>query len=223
MLVLAHRGLHSDAAPENTLRAFEQAVAAGADGIETDLRLSRDGIPVLFHDRLTADGREVADLTAAELSAAAGYPVPTLDEALAAWPGILWNLEIKAPAALGATLSRVRRLAGRSFLVSSFWHPLVEPFTGIPGVECALLLATRPATLEAFAGLFPRDGRIRSVVWSWETLDPVLLDQAEAIGFRSWVYGLESDPDHRLAAELGLAGVITDTPEVLIGQTRTRS
>ena len=48
-LVIAHRGF-STRHPENSLKAFEAAIAAGADAIETDVRLSRDGVPVCSHD-----------------------------------------------------------------------------------------------------------------------------------------------------------------------------
>lgn len=215
MLALAHRGRHVGC-PENTLAAFEAAVAHGADGIETDVRLSRDGLPVLFHDRLAPGGREVAALSAAELSAAAGYEVPTLDQALLRFPDIFWNLEIKSPAAVPLTLDRIDRAVKRGktgegrFLISSFWHPVVQPFTRFSGVECGLLLACRPESFDAFACLFPRDGSIRTVVWSYETLDPALLEQGRALGFRSYVYGVETAEEHRHCAELPLAGVITD-------------
>ena len=53
MLLLAHRGYHLSV-PENTMAAFAAAVALGVDGIETDVRLSRDGLPVIIHDRVTA-------------------------------------------------------------------------------------------------------------------------------------------------------------------------
>ncbi|MBV9240502.1 MAG: glycerophosphodiester phosphodiesterase [Acidobacteria bacterium] len=69
-LVIAHRGA-SACAPENTLAAFRMAIDAGADGVELDVRLSKDGVPVVVHDRdlrrLAHDGRKVADLTAIEL------------------------------------------------------------------------------------------------------------------------------------------------------------
>ena len=48
-LVIAHRGASGDR-PENTLPAFEEAIAQGADVIETDLHLSRDGVVVIHHD-----------------------------------------------------------------------------------------------------------------------------------------------------------------------------
>ncbi len=216
MLVLSHRGFHLEA-PENTLEAFARAVALGADGIETDVRLSRDGLPVLFHDRVAPDGREVAALTAAELSAAAGYPVPTLPQVLTRWEDILWNVEVKTPAALGATLEVLNALpSGRRLLVSSFWHPLVAACAQ-RGFEGALLLASRPVDDEAFFALFTTDGRIRTAVWDYEVLDPDLAARAAATGIRTWVYGAHTPAEHRRCVELGLDGVITDRVDWLRG------
>lgn len=69
-LIIGHRGA-SATAPENTLAAFSRALADGADGIEFDVRLSRDHIPVVIHDdslrRTGLVDRLVANLTAAEL------------------------------------------------------------------------------------------------------------------------------------------------------------
>jgi len=222
VLALAHRGRHVDW-PENTLAAFAAAEVYGADGIETDVRLSRDGLPVLFHDRLAPDGREVAMLTAAELSAAAGYPVPTLDQALERFPDLFWNLEIKIPAAIPVALPLVSRFPRPDrLLVTSFWHPAVQPFTRFPGIECGLLLASRPESFDAFACLFPRDGSIRTAVWSYETMDPALLEQGRALGFRSYVYGVETAEEHRHCAELPLSGVITDHLERLSASSQPK-
>ncbi len=69
MRVIAHRG-YSAAYPENTALAFEKAMAAGADLIETDVRLTLDGQAVCWHDaslqRVSGDPRTVAELTLAE-------------------------------------------------------------------------------------------------------------------------------------------------------------
>ena len=69
-LVIAHRGA-SGYAPENTLEAFELAVALGADGVELDVGLSADGQPVVIHDhrvdRTTNGTGRVASLTTLEL------------------------------------------------------------------------------------------------------------------------------------------------------------
>jgi len=70
-LIIGHRGA-SAVAPENTTAAFREALAVGADGIEFDVRLTRDGVPVVIHDStLRRTGRlphRVGDLTSAEIS-----------------------------------------------------------------------------------------------------------------------------------------------------------
>src|SRR5258705_46647 len=71
-LILGHRGA-SALAPENTLAAFSRAMSDGADGIEFDVRLSRDQVPVVIHDatlnRTAGIDQPVSELTAAELRA----------------------------------------------------------------------------------------------------------------------------------------------------------
>ena len=68
--VIAHRGASKEF-PENTLIAFDEALGRGADGIECDLQLSRDGVPVIYHDRtLTRAGggrKRVSRLDLAQL------------------------------------------------------------------------------------------------------------------------------------------------------------
>lgn len=70
-LIIGHRGAAA-VAPENTLASFEQAMHAGADGIEFDVRLSSDRVPVVIHDatltRTASVKSQVAKLSAAELA-----------------------------------------------------------------------------------------------------------------------------------------------------------
>ena len=69
--VFGHRGF-SAAYPENTMLAFERALAAGCDGVEFDVQLTRDHVPVIIHDetllRTAGDPAAVRDLTYAELA-----------------------------------------------------------------------------------------------------------------------------------------------------------
>ncbi|MDW6064895.1 glycerophosphodiester phosphodiesterase family protein [Streptomyces sp. FXJ1.4098] len=101
-LVYGHRGARADE-PENTLRSFRRAHRVGAEGVELDVRVSRDGHLVVIHDATvdrTTDGTgEVAALSLAELrelDAGQGERIPTLREALDAFPGLV-QVEIKAP------------------------------------------------------------------------------------------------------------------------------
>jgi glycerophosphoryl diester phosphodiesterase len=112
--VFAHRGGRL-LGPENTLPALDLGLAAGADGLEFDVRLSRDGVPVLHHDphldRCTNVRGPVEAYTATELAAIDAaywcdaehkYPwrgrsigVPTLAEVLARYAGVPMIVEIK--------------------------------------------------------------------------------------------------------------------------------
>ncbi len=71
-LIIGHRGA-SAVAPENTLAAFERALSDGADGIEFDVRLARDGVPVVIHDatlrRTAGIDAPIAALSSSDLSA----------------------------------------------------------------------------------------------------------------------------------------------------------
>ena len=128
-LVIGHRGA-AGVAPENTLLSFERALADGAQILESDIHLSRDGIPILLHDpdvERTTDGEGHA--AALELEALkrldaghgfedehGGHPyrgrglrIATLEEAFDAFPGARFNLEVKSadPRAIRATLDLV--------------------------------------------------------------------------------------------------------------------
>ena len=95
VLDIAHRGASFDA-PENTLAAFELAVEQGADMIETDVHLLRDGEIGIYHDD-AVDGSPLAELSLAELRERRP-DAPTLVEALDAVGEIIpFNLEIKRP------------------------------------------------------------------------------------------------------------------------------
>ena len=144
-LIVAHRGASASEA-ENTIAAFEAAVAAGADAVEFDVRMTADGVAVVMHDadvvRTTTDRGSVRDLSIRTRSRAPdpaprrrrAREVPTLDEALASLSGRIGvDIEIKnipgepdfdaeREPAVEATLRRARRRRrspGRS-LLSSF-------------------------------------------------------------------------------------------------------
>lgn len=125
-LVIAHRGVSVEF-PENTVAAFAAATSRGADGVELDVRSSRDGHLVVHHDAHLGDGRPVVSLDRSELPS----EIPTLAEALDACGEIRVNIEIKnfpgepdfdesyRVAAQTVELVRARGMADR-VIVSSF-------------------------------------------------------------------------------------------------------
>jgi len=214
MLILAHRGYHA-AVAENTFEAFEAAIMAGVNGIETDVRMSRDNVPVLVHDRVMATGQAVRDLTHSEIESVLGCEVPTLDEALAHFPDILWNVEIKTPDCLSTVFGVLEKYQSRHrIIVSSFRHDLIATCATSLELECGLLVAHRPQALDSLLAGFDCDGnaRINHLVWDYNVLDEALLAQAAANGFRNFVYGPITRTEHEECRQLGVDGVITDYP-----------
>ncbi len=138
--VYAHRGLHGNGVPENSRAAFRLAVEQGY-GIELDVQLSKDGIPVVFHDgtlrRMCGEGIKggPVDYTAEELSrmtlAGTGETIPTFREVLDLVGGrVPLVVEIKNDgnclATCRAAAEELRRYAGM-WCVESF-NPLAVHF-----------------------------------------------------------------------------------------------
>jgi glycerophosphoryl diester phosphodiesterase len=130
--VFAHRG-GAALRPENTVAAFDHGLSLGADGLEFDVHLSRDGVVVVHHDatldRTTDHRGTLAALTAAELARVdaahnfvprgrsgsppfrgAGFGIPTLREVLRRYPDIpvIIELKVNAPALAHRTIDDVR-------------------------------------------------------------------------------------------------------------------
>lgn len=216
MLLLAHRGYHADF-PENTLPAFEAAVALGADGIETDVRLSADGLPVLFHDERIHGGRRISQLTRSELEQAVGHPVPTLDQALERWPDLLWNVEVKEGEALPRVIQVLRAYRRISrLLVTSFEREVVIAAAAALKVQCGLLLPSRPRSLRARLARYRRERHVRTLVWNYRALAPSALEAARSLGWSNYAYGAVTKAEHERCLRLEIEGLITDYPHCLL-------
>ena len=116
ILVLGHRG-YSSRYTENTLKAFHEAIKAGADGVELDVRLSLDKIPVVFHDatldRLSEVEGKIGDYTLKELKKIKlpeNTFIPTLEEVLDSLPSTSFiDIEIKEYQAVDKAFELVKR------------------------------------------------------------------------------------------------------------------
>jgi glycerophosphoryl diester phosphodiesterase len=123
----AHRGC-MDTHPENTLPAFQQAIALGAQMIEFDIQLTKDSALVIMHDETvdrTTDGKgNVSELTLAEIrrldagrkkdARFAGTGVPTFEEVLAIMPRNVWlNCHLKGGAPVGRMAAEMVKKSGR--------------------------------------------------------------------------------------------------------------
>jgi glycerophosphoryl diester phosphodiesterase len=146
-LVIAHRGAWGPDAPsapaENTLEAFEAAIALGADMIEFDVRRTRDGRLIAFHDaRVKTIPISSLNYEALRAKGTRARP-PLLVDALALTKDrIALNLELKEPGYVGETIALLRPFGLDRCLLSSFLDAvLLEAKALAPELRTALLIA----------------------------------------------------------------------------------
>ena len=183
MLRLAHRG-DVRAAPENTIAAFVAAMRVeGCDGVELDVRLARDGTPVVIHDASLrrVQGREghVAEMAPEALENAG---VPTLASALAAVPTAWLDVELKGDDHGDATADVLRAARGEApddAIVSSFDGPsLASMADRLPGWGRWLNAVDLDAgTLSLAVGL-----GCRAVAVLWGAITPASVRRANDAG-----------------------------------------
>jgi glycerophosphoryl diester phosphodiesterase len=222
-LVIGHRGASGDY-PENTVLAFERAVEQGADALELDVRLTRDGAVVVIHDatldRSTDGEGPVRDRTLSELralDAGAGQPVPTLDEVLERFGDTPLILELKeSEVADAARRCLVRHRAMDRVLVGSFEAGALRPF-GKPTShraasrrETALAWALSrvglplPGSCEAFT-VPERHGAVRVV-------DGRFVAAARRAGRPVHAWTVNDVEQARRLRAVGVCGIITNYP-----------
>jgi glycerophosphoryl diester phosphodiesterase len=116
-LAFAHRGGAAHA-PENSWRAFEHAVGLGYEYLETDVQATADGVLIAFHDRtldrVTGRPGRVSRLALQDIAGAridGTEPIPVLEDLLAAWPDVRFNIDVKDGPAV-TPLARVLRRTG---------------------------------------------------------------------------------------------------------------
>jgi glycerophosphoryl diester phosphodiesterase len=217
-IVVGHRGAMG-LEPENTLRSFRRAVREGADAIELDLRLSKDGHLVILHDadvaRTTDGNGEVAllDLTEVKaLDAGHGELIPTFDEVLDA-VDLPVQAEIKSADAARAALDTIRdrKLLDRVTVTSFSAEIIRSSLDYLPGVSTGLISShARPDELEQ-----ARELGVDVLCAGLDELEPEFVAHCHraGIGVIGW---LANDTDQLLRAlRAGADGVTSDYPGLL--------
>jgi glycerophosphoryl diester phosphodiesterase len=234
-LNIAHRGA-SRAAPGNTLAAFRLAADMGADGIEFDVHVSADGVPVVIHDftvdRTTDGTGAVSSLTVAQLQqldagstfgpAFAGERIPTLDQVLdRVDERLLLNIELKAAGWRDTGLEQavVRRVLKRGLegrcLLSSF-NPLALRRASqlAPNLLTALIYAPNlPLPLRGawLAPLAPHQFRHPEHTM----VDAPYMTWARRRGYRVSAWTVDEPEEMKRLIALGVDGIVSNCPDVL--------
>ena len=208
-LRLAHRGDHRHA-PENTLAAFRAALAVpGCDGLEFDVRLSGDGIPVVLHDetlrRVHGRSERVADLSAAALVT---IGVPTLATVLAeVGTEAFLDVELKIAGAAGPVVDALRDSRGPAparVVISSFEHEALARVAELAGGWPRWLNAgdLSGATIGA-----ARELGCAGVSVRWQAIDEPGVRRAQLAGLDVAAWTVRRPEVLRRIAGLGLVAV----------------
>ncbi len=232
-LVIAHRTTMGHA-PENTLAGIRRALDMGCDGVEIDVRLCADGVPVLIHDdqleRTTNAIGRVADTTLTELQnvdAGDGEHIPTLREALALIDGrLLIVIELKVTpgddvAALSeAVLPEIERADALpwSWLWSFDTETVIELVNrASDGRRIAHLCLSPTPDIWRIAAEHRLDGI--SMHGSGLTAENVAACRAHDMA--TFVWTVNEAPDIQRCIELGATGIVSDYPERIQSALRT--
>jgi glycerophosphoryl diester phosphodiesterase len=232
-LVFAHRG-GALLAPENTVAAFDNGLSLGADGIELDVRLSRDGTAVVHHDptldRTTQLRGPLAARSTDELAAA---NVPALRSVLVRYPAARVIVEIKERSlALARAVIEDIRAAGAldRVCIGAFSR---KPLREIRRLEPSV--ATSAAREEVRWALYrswcgwpvmktPYVGyQIPEVAGTTRVVSPRFVDYAHRAGLGVQVWTVNSEIDAEKLLGWGVDALITDRPDVMVPLVRQRS
>lgn len=244
-LVYAHRGGLA-LSPENTLAAFDRGMAEGADGLELDVRLSRDGIVVVHHDetleRTTSGRGPVSAHTADELARVdagyhfardGGFPfrgqgigVPRLEEVLRRYPDAQLIIEMKGDSPeLGAAVADVVKRTGaaeRALLASFAPRTVLAARAAGAGIRTgASTPEARAALMRSWLGLAPRRPpyhgfQVPERAGWLRVISPRFVRAVTRAGLSVAVWVVNEEADMRRLLEWGVTGLITDRPDVAV-------
>ena len=216
--IIAHRGTPREH-PENSLPGFLRAVELGVDGIELDVQLTADGVPVVHHDPELhggpLDGVPIASLAAAELAAhrlAPDVGVPTLRQTIDAVAGrATLYVEVKATGAVAAVVALIAPL-GEAAPVHGFDHRVArrvaEQAPGTPvGILLVSYLVDTGAALDA--------ARARDLWQHWSMIDRPLVEATHARGGRVIAWTVNDAAVARALADMGVDGLCSDEPQLV--------
>lgn len=237
-IAMAHRGgalLTANLGIENTVRAFGNAVQLGFRYIETDVQVTSDGVPVIFHDdtvtRVTDEPGRISSIPYSQLKllrVGGREPIPTLDEVFEGFPTVRFNIDLKVDRAVELLADTIRKHnAWHRVCVGSFSRSRLRRFRALcpevptsfsPLGVVALRLGFRPGTGSAFQ--IP----IQHSLWGLK-LKLVTAKRVAAIhdyGRKVHVWTIDEPRVMHELIDWGVDGIITDRPDSLKGVLHNR-
>jgi len=228
-LAIAHRG-GSLEFPENTVEAFEGAVALGYRYLETDVHVTSDGVLVAFHDdrldRVTDRQGVIAELPWKEVQLArvdGRHTIPRLDELLAAFPDVRFNIDPKADASVHALAASIGRADAVDRVgIGAFSDRRIRRLRELLGQSLCTSLGPRAIARLAAAG--QAGTRIRTDAGCVQVPTtyrgrPLVTDRfvsaAHRSGLHVHVWTIDDPAEMERLLDLGVDGLFTDRPGIL--------
>ena len=239
-IVIAHRGA-SAYYPENTMAALKGAVAQQAEMIELDVLMSKDGVPMVFHDatlkRVTNGKGELHDFRLEELrkldagswfdSTFTGEQIPTLEEALAYAAGkIAVNIEIKTEAVTDRlkggveekSLALVQKYEMEEYVIfSSFDYRAINHLKTLAPEMPVALLYEKKQSVKMLPSELVQKYKADAFNCSYRQLTKKWLTDLQSNNIPIFVYTVDQPRRMKSLIEKGVRGIFTNTPDVLRG------
>jgi glycerophosphoryl diester phosphodiesterase len=231
-LAMAHRGGAIEHL-ENTLPAFEACLALGYRYLETDVRVTADGVLVAFHDptldRVTDRSGRIDQLPWSEVAAArigGREPIVRLEDLLGAWPDVRFNLDIKAAGVVAPLVRAVRRLGvADRICLASFSDARIAAARRAFGPSVCTALGPRGVAALRLSSYSPRAaGLVRMQAGCAQVplqlggralVDERFVAAAHARGLQVHVWTVDSPEEAETMLDLGVDGIMTDRPAML--------
>ena len=221
-LVIAHRGASAER-PENTLAAFRRALALRVDGIELDVQITRDGVPVVFHDdslrRLTGSSGRIGMKTWRELKKLRVHgtePIPRLADVLALVRGrVVVQIELKRGAKAAPVVRAIRRAKAAGWVIlASFEFSLLRAARRCAPEIPRMIIAEGPG-LNKLLGAMSALGAAGFSLNHRAVCRRTVADRIHRHGGVVWCWTVNDAPAMRRLAVRGVDAILTDNPALL--------
>ena len=228
LAVLAHRG-GSIESLENTIESFHYSVSLGCKFIETDVQVSSDGIPYIFHDeslkRLTGINKQFNSLDSDEidnLRIFESHKIPRLDEALRTFPDTCFQIDVKTDEVAMPALDVIyQNNAQERVCIASFNSKrLLRVYTKYPDICLSMGPNEVGKTLLSSFGLYKKHIigdclQIPIHYYGIKVVTKRFVDFIHSRGLKICVWTINDEKTFKKLIEMKVDGIITDKPKLL--------
>lgn len=225
-IAFAHRGFAPDGA-ENSMSAFERAVSLGYRYLETDVRVTADGVALAFHDRTLdrmtdrrgrIDRLRWKDVRRARILGR--EPIPLLADLLTAWPDICLNLDVKAATSVRPAVDAIIRTGTvNRVCVGAFSSRRIAEVRDALGPQVCTSLGPRAVISLRVARRLRASGarcvQAPASIGRRAFVNPAFVAAAHAAGLQVHAYTVNDPAEMTRLLDLGVDGIMTDRADVL--------